>query len=106
MADYLVGRHKGAVEWARRKGIEAEYKEHFEDADVAAIREGDRVYGPLPIQIVAEINRLGGHYFHIEMNVPKDARGRELSADEMEQFKAKEVEYRAERVETKRGGKP
>jgi CRISPR-associated protein Csx16 len=60
MTDTFVGRHKGAAIWAKRRGINAAFKEHFEDADMAAIRPGDCVYGPLPIQIVAQINRRGG----------------------------------------------
>jgi CRISPR-associated protein Csx16 len=60
----------------------------------------------LPIQIIAAINARGGRYFHIEMDLPEDARRRELSADEMDRFGATPVEYRAERVEPANGGRP
>ena len=98
MTNYLVTRHVGAVEWARRRNIEAEWKPHFTADDLAHICAGDTVIGPLPVQIIAAINARGGRYFHIEMDLPQEARQRELSADDMDRFGAERVEYRAERV--------
>jgi CRISPR-associated protein Csx16 len=107
MASYLVTRHGGAVEWARRHGIDAEWKPHFEVADLAGVRPGDRVLGPLPVQIIAEVNARGGHYFSIEMQLAAGERGRELSADDMDRLGAGLVEYRVERVITEaEGGAP
>jgi CRISPR-associated protein Csx16 len=96
MAAYFVTRHAGAVEWARRKGIDAELVAHF---DVRCVCDGDLVLGPLPVHLVAEVNDRGGHYFHIEMDLPSEARGQELSADDMERFGARLVEFRVFRVE-------
>lgn len=106
MASYLVTRHEGAVEWTRRRGINAQWKPHFTDADIAEISARDSVMGPLPVQLIAEINARGGRYFHIEMDLPEEARRRELTADEMDAFGARMVEYRAERVEAHSGGTP
>lgn len=106
MANYLVTRHRGAVEWARRRNIDAEWKPHFTPEDLSQIRPGDMVIGPLPIQLIAAINARGARYFHIEMDLPEEARQRELTADEMDRFGAKPVEYRAERVGSADGGRP
>jgi CRISPR-associated protein Csx16 len=98
MASWLVTRHAGAAEWARRRGIAAEWKQHFEAADLARVRAGDTVIGPLPVQLIAEINARGGRYFNIEMRLAAEERGRELSADDMLRLGADLVEYRVERV--------
>jgi CRISPR-associated protein Csx16 len=98
MASYLVTRHEGAVEWARRHGIDAAWKPHFEAADLAGLRPGDEVLGPLPVQLIAEVNARGGRYLNIEMRLGAAERGRELTADDMEQLGARLVEYRVERV--------
>lgn len=98
MTTYLVTRHQGAVDWARAHGIAAEWKPHFTEADVAALRPGDSVMGPLPVQIIANINARGGRYYHIEMTLPPEARTRELTAADMDSFGARLVEYRVMRV--------
>jgi CRISPR-associated protein Csx16 len=102
MTMIFVTRHQGAIDWlnawARDHGVEAQVRAHFEDADVANVQPGDRIAGPLPVQIIAAINTRGGRYLHIEMDLPLDARGKPLSAAEMNRYGARLVEYRAERV--------
>lgn len=60
----------------------------------SAIRPGDVVIGTLPIQLVAEVNQRGGHYWHLAMDVPPEWRGRELSADDMDACSARLHEFR------------
>jgi CRISPR-associated protein Csx16 len=95
MTSYFVTRHPGAVEWARRRGIEAAAVDHL-DADL--LRPGDVVMGTLPVQLIAAVTTKGARYLHLEMTVPREARGTHLSADDMERFGARLIEYRAERV--------
>lgn len=95
MANYFVTRHAGAREWAQRRGIDANTVIHL---DPAVIQPGDVVLGSLPIQLVAEVNRRGGRYLHLELDLPVHARGRDLSADDMDAFGAKLVEYEAKKV--------
>jgi CRISPR-associated protein Csx16 len=91
----FVTRHKGAVEWARRQGITAEAVTHL---NVKDINPDDTVIGTLPVHLVAEICACGGRYRHLVLNLPPEARGRELSAGDMERFGAELVEYEARKV--------
>ena len=88
----FVTRHKGAVEWARRQGIEAETVAHL---DPEEIRPGDTVIGTLPVHLVAEICQRGARYLHLTLDLPREARGRELSADDLEAFGARLQEFEA-----------
>lgn len=95
MATYFVTRHPGAVAWARRQGVGAMTIAHLEPSDVG---DGDVVIGTLPVHVVADIQRRGARYLHLEMVVPPDWRGRDLSPDDMDRFGARLVAYRVERV--------
>jgi len=89
----IVSRHAGAIEWLRRRGIEGEVISHVADPEVI---RGKTVVGNLPMHLAAAADRVGV----IEMpNLPPDARGRDLSADEMEAFGASISWYRVEREE-------
>ena len=95
MTAYFVSRHRGAVEWAQRRGIAATLISHLEPA---IIQKGDLVLGTLPIQLVARINESGARYLHLEMEAPEKERGKDLTADDMERIGAKLVEYEARQV--------
>jgi CRISPR-associated protein Csx16 len=86
MTTYFVTRHAGAVEWATRKGFhDVTIVAHFDPSVVSA---GDVVIGILPVHLAAEVCANGGEYHHLMMDLPAEARGRELSADDMESFGA------------------
>ncbi|WP_081919445.1 CRISPR-associated protein Csx16 [Acidithiobacillus ferrivorans] len=81
----FVTRHPGAIEWATRYGLtDVEQVTHFDPQEM--IEPGDIVIGTLPINLVAEVNRLGGTYQHLTMNLPAEARGKELTAADMERY--------------------
>ena len=63
-----------------------------------SIRPSDVVIGALPVHLVAEVCARGGRYLHLTMNVPPEARGRELTADDMKQFGARLEEYKVREV--------
>ncbi len=96
MTTFFVTRHRGAVDWARAQKIDAEHVVHF---DSSTTRPGDVVMGTLPVSDVATICARGGRYFHLVLRIPKDARGRELTAADMQSFGAHLIEYEARKVE-------
>jgi CRISPR-associated protein Csx16 len=96
MTTYFVTRHPGARDWAAGTGIVVDHVvDHLE---VGWIGPGDVVIGSLPVNLVAQVCARGGRYLHLALDLPPQARGRELSADEMERFGARIEEYRVERV--------
>jgi CRISPR-associated protein Csx16 len=79
----FLSRHPGAVEWARRQGLVVDqWLAHLE---VAQVLPGDTVIGTLPIHLAAQVCARGGRYLHLSLDVPPQWRGRELTADELEQ---------------------
>ncbi len=91
----FVTRHGGAREWAARQGLRVD--EFLAHLDPRSINPGDLVIGSLPVHLVAEICRRGGRYKHLSMQVPPEARGRELTAEEMERYGARLEEFRVTR---------
>ncbi|MHB1666008.1 CRISPR-associated protein Csx16 [Thiomonas sp.] len=87
MTKYFISRHHGAVEWAAQQGIEdAVLAPHF---DPAVVQGGDQVIGTLPIHLAYEVCRRGGAYLHLVMELPADARGKELTAEDMTRYGAR-----------------
>lgn len=96
MPTLFVSRHGGAIDWASRKGIDAERVAHL---DVGKIAHGDVVLGTLPIHLAADVNARGARYFHLEIDVPAELRGKDLSADDMERLGAKLTEFHVVKVD-------
>lgn len=84
----FVSRHRGAADWARRRGIAARAVEHL---DLNEVGRGMTVIGTLPVHIVAEICARGARYLHLALDLPPQARGREIDADEMDRYGARLV---------------
>jgi len=94
-AIWFVSRHPGAVEWAARQGFKIDRLiAHLEGSEV---RPGDTVIGTLPVNLAAEICRCGARYLNLSLDLPKSARGRELTADELERFGARLEPFLVER---------
>lgn len=91
MTTYLVTRHPGAIAWAERQGIQVDRQiDHLDPGIVAA---GDTVIGILPVNLAAQVCARGGRYLNLSLDLPAEARGRELSADELEAYGARLEAY-------------
>lgn len=92
----VVTRHAGAVEWLKAKGFEGcEVVSHFAPEMVQA---DDVVVGILPLNLVAEVNAKGGRFLALDMNVPSELRGVEMTAQLMTELGARLQEYRVEAI--------
>ena len=87
MTTWFVSRHPGAIEWAGRQGLRIDHQ--IAHLDPASIAPGDIVIGTLPVNLAAEVCARGGRYLNLSLDLPPTARGRELSADELDAFGAR-----------------
>lgn len=97
---WFVSRHPGAIEWAARQGILVDRQ--VAHLDVNQIQAGDVVIGTLPVHLAAEVCQRRARFFNLSLDVPAEARGRELGVDELERYGARIEEYaiRSCRVES------
>lgn len=99
---FLVTRHPGAIEWARRRGIA--WDAHLSHVDPECIAPGDRVIGNLPVHLAALVCARGAQYWHLAVDVAPVMRGRELDFEDLERMNARleayEVKKLSPRLET------
>lgn len=91
MKTIIVTRHAGAADWLREHHPEfgnCEVLAHASPEDL----KGNKVIGVLPIHLAA----LCGEYWHLTMSLPPEARGKELTAEDMEQYGCSIQRYRVE----------
>ncbi len=93
MKTMIVTRHAGALDWLRAHHPE------FKDCTVLAHArpedlEGNRVVGVLPVHLAT----LCEEYWHLEMSVPPEFRGTELTVSDMELFGCEIHQYVVEMV--------
>lgn len=104
MTTYFVSRHPGARQWAGRRGIAVDkVLAHLDPAQVAS---GDTVIGTLPVNLAAEVCVRGARYLNLSLDLPADARGRELTADELESNGARLEPFLVERAPCPAGDNP
>lgn len=81
MKTIIVTRHPGALAWIQKRHPE------FQDAQVIAQAKpddlaGNRVIGILPVDLAA----MCGEYWALNMRIPAEMRGKELTCEDMERF--------------------
>jgi len=101
MTTLLITRHPGAIEWAARQGFRIDRQiDHLDPADV---RPGDTVIGTLPVHLAAKVCARGGRFFNLSLDLPPEARGKELSADDLDRHGARLEEYLIGKPGARRG---
>jgi len=88
MKTIIITRHSGAVEWLRQEANVGSDVPDIEGAEtvahLAAIpSEPTVVVGTLPVHLAAAVCAAGGQYWHLELDVPPELRGAELTAQQM-----------------------
>ncbi len=91
MTHYFVSRHPGTIEWAKRLALKVTHFVAHLDAD--QVQAGDTVTGNLPVHLAAQLCAKGAAYWHVSMDLPVAMRGRELSADDLEQLHARVEQF-------------
>lgn len=97
MTTYLITRHPGAVEWAKRKGLSVDVLlEHLEPEQLAQLRTGDVVIGSLPVNLAARVCAQGARFINLSLDLPRELRGIELDADTLERIGASLEAYQVQ----------
>lgn len=96
MTTYFVTRHAGAKEWAALQGIVCDAC--VSHLDPVLVKQGDVVIGTLPINLAAIVCEQGGRYLHLSLELPLEARGKELSPSDLQKYGAKLEEFVVGRV--------
>lgn len=81
MTTYFVTRHPGARDWAAEEGFPVDLV--VDHLDVQAIAVGDTLIGSLPVNLAAEVCARGGAYLHLSIDLPRELRGKDLTAEQM-----------------------
>lgn len=87
MTRWFVSRHTGAHDWLAARGLTVDRQ--IAHLDLEQVAPGDLVIGTLPINLVAALCAHGARYVHLALELPAEARGRELSAAELDRFGAR-----------------
>lgn len=91
-----VTRHQGMADWLRMNGVEVSktYKHITVEQIRSEIFPGDAVVGVLPLHLAAEVCGRGAFFFQMDLpDLPPEARGKELSAEEMSSYGATLTRY-------------
>lgn len=97
MTTFLVTRHPGAIDWARRNAVQ--FNVHLEHLpDLAQLKKGDCVVGTLPVNLVYQLNLIGVRYLHLALDIPQHLRGIELTAEQLDACQAQLVEFCVSKV--------
>ncbi len=97
---YIVTRHQRALEWAKQEkvippGEEVKTIDHLTEEMMEGISYHDTVIGAVPVAVdsIERICDKGAYYYHLVMDVPPEARGKELGAEEMRAYHARIERY-------------
>ena len=84
--NWIITRHEGAVCWLRKHGIEGRVKKHLYVNDLNEFKEGDNVFGALPINLWIELLNKGVELYQIVIpGLNYSERDSDLSVSEMEE---------------------
>lgn len=90
MTVWFVSRHPGAIDWARQQGLQIDrWVTHL---DTGAPEPGDTIIGSLPAGTAAELCARGIRYLHLQLDLPEEWRGRELTKEQLVKACARLIE--------------
>lgn len=97
MTTYFITRHPGALAWAKQKQLSYDiHQEHLHC--IADFKLGDTVIGSLPINLVYKLNQQGVRYLHLSLELPRNLRGIELSAEQLNECQAELEEFHVTQI--------
>lgn len=95
--NYFISRHQGSIAWMHEQQ-QIHIDHYLPHLDTSIIRQGDRIYGTLPISLIAKICQLGAYYYHLELQLSAEQRGIELDIDIIRAAQPEFVRYFAQQL--------
>lgn len=103
MTTYFVSRHDEAVLWtqimSRLGKLPFVIDRYIADLDPAMLRRGDVVIGTLPLHLIAQLDERGIAFRALDLNIPAEWRGQELTPTQMAKCGARLTRYQVKRLE-------
>ncbi len=97
MTTWFITRHPGARDWAEQQQLAIDcYCPHLDPAEIAT---GDTVIGSLPVHLAAAVCATGARYFNLSIDLPSDARGKELSIEQLALFNTRLEEFQITHIQ-------
>lgn len=90
----VITRHPGLLEVLREKGVIPQSCEDYHSHATPDLVRGKNVIGVLPLSLAAEAESIT----EITLNLPPEARGKELNADEVRRFMTGVNTYKVTRI--------
>ena len=79
----IVSRHKGTIDYLKKRYPNAEVVNHIDDPKKF---KDSLIIGNLPLHMVSEILRNGNRFVLLTLNVPQELRGKELGEEELKRY--------------------
>jgi len=81
----IVTRHKGAVEWLRRQGIEGDVRDHITLEDIQGMKP-TIIVGVLPLHLAVAAIQLGHRFVSLQLDLPRELRSKELASEDVQKY--------------------
>ena len=94
MNTIVVTRHPGLLEVLRERGVVPQNCEDYYSHVTPELVRGKAVIGVLPLHLAAEADSVT----EVALNLPPEARGRELTADEVRKYMIGVHTYKVTRI--------
>ena len=96
MTVFFVSRHQGAIEWMKKQPVKVDCWK--DDLNIDTISAGDTVIGTVPIHLAAQICVKGAVFLALQLELPVDLRGTELTNNQLKQLNCKLCRYEVNRL--------
>lgn len=95
MKTYIITRHPATVEYLKEVfSYDAEIIIHADDNFFASLKENDTVIGILPAPLMTRVCKITNKpFYHFEINLPPELRGKELSLHDLAILSPKVKKY-------------
>lgn len=104
LAAYFITRHEGTERWARiaarKRRLPFAIDAFCAHIDPATLRPGDVVMGTLPVHVIAQVIARGAEFWALDIDVPPDLRGVEMSATQLAACNARLTRYQVQAGES------